>query len=104
MEATEAPEIVNKTKPEPVIKIDKKTRELWITQLMRDYPRCDRTMCEVTVDGYLYDPDYINGIAEGTIQPPPKEPRNENYTYEGITVQDPPPPETTPETISIVAA
>ena len=89
LEEQKSPKIkANPNKPKPVIDISEKQRERWIVDLMKDYPRIDRMMAECYVDEYLHNPEYINGIAEGKIEPPPKEARNENYVYEGITVSD----------------
>lgn len=67
--------------------MDSTQREKWISELMKDHPRCDRLMCEMAVDLYLKDPDYINGIVEGTIPIEEKKDRNEEYNYKGITIE-----------------
>jgi hypothetical protein len=62
-----------------------KTKEKWITELMKDYPNADRTMCEIVVEKYLKDPVAFDEMLNTDIKPIE---RNTEYKYNGVSVED----------------
>jgi hypothetical protein len=62
-----------------------KTKEKWITELMKDYPNADRTMCEIVVEKYLKDPIAFDEMLTTDFKPIE---RNTEYKYNGVSVED----------------
>lgn len=67
--------------------LDTSTKERWIKGLMADYPQIDRMMAESAVELYLENPEYVDKLARGEEKVEPATKRNENYSYEGVFLE-----------------
>ena len=54
---------------------------------MRDFPKADRMMCEIAVEKYLHDPEYVEFMMKNKDAISPKEKKNENFIYNGVSVE-----------------
>ena len=64
--------------------ISKELTERWINDLMRDFPQSDRMMCELAVEKFLHDPEYVEFIMKNKIA---KVEKNEKFTYNGVSIE-----------------